>query len=61
VELVFNPDAGIATAAAIAVTSDSNILDKAACWVNLGRYLIETCLPESWMIDLRPDAGSGAA
>jgi hypothetical protein len=61
VELVFNPDREIAASAAIAVTSDSNVLDKAARWVNLGRRLVEDRLPESWMIDLRPDADGGAA
>ncbi len=61
VELVFNPDREIAASAHPAVTSDSNILDGAARWVNLGRHLVETRLPESWMIDLRPDAGSGAS
>jgi hypothetical protein len=61
VELVFNPDREIAASAHIAVTSDSNILDRATRWVNLGRHLIESRLPESWLIDLRPDAGSGAS
>jgi hypothetical protein len=57
-----NPDAEIAAAAAaIAVTSDSNVLDKAARWVNLGRDLVEARLPQAWVIDLRPDAGRGAA
>jgi hypothetical protein len=61
VELVFNPDAEIAASPAIAVTSDSNILDRAARWVNLGRHLLEMRLPQAWVIDVRPDARSGAA
>lgn len=61
VELVFNPDGEIAASTHIAVTSDSNILDSAARWVNLGRHLVEARLPESWVIDLRPDAGRGVA
>lgn len=60
VELVFNPDGEIAASAHIAVTSDSNILDKAARWFNLGRHLVETRLPDSWLIDLRPETGTGA-
>lgn len=60
VELVFNPDAEMARSASIAVTSDSNILDRAARWVNLGRHLIEARLPDSWVIDLRPDGGGVA-
>jgi hypothetical protein len=55
VELVFNPDGEIAASARVAVTSDSNILDRAARWVNLGRHLVAAGLPESWVIDLRPD------
>ena len=61
VELVFNPDAELAASAHIAVTSDSNILDTAARWVNLSRHLIESRAPQAWMIDLRPDAGGGAS
>jgi hypothetical protein len=61
VELAFNPDAEIAASPLVTVTSDSNILDKATRWVNLGRHLVETRLPQSWVIDMRSDAGSGAA
>jgi hypothetical protein len=56
VELVFNPDGELAASAHVAVTSDSNILDKAARRVDLGRHLVEAHLPESWLIDLRPEA-----
>ncbi|HEV2799797.1 MAG TPA: DUF434 domain-containing protein [Pyrinomonadaceae bacterium] len=56
VELVFNPDREIADSAHVAVTSDSNVLDGAARWVNVGRTLIETRLGAAWVIDLRPDA-----
>ncbi len=61
VELIFNPDAEIAASARVAVTSDSNILDRAARWVNLGRHLVAARLPESWVIDLRPDGERVAA
>lgn len=53
VEVVFNPDADILAASGIAVTSDSLILDRAERWVNLNRYLVETYLADSWVIDLR--------
>jgi hypothetical protein len=61
VELVFNPDAEIAASARVAVTSDSNVLDRAARWVNLGRQLFAAGRPESWLIDLRPDGERVAA
>lgn len=60
VELVFDPDGEIAASAHVAVTSDSNILDRASRWVNLGRHLIEARLPESLVIDLRSDGERGA-
>jgi hypothetical protein len=60
VELVFNPDREIAASDSIVVTSDSNILDTAARQVNLGRHLVEARLPQSWLIDLRPDGERGA-
>ena len=60
VELVFNPDQEIAISTDIAVTSDSNILDGATRWVNLSRHLVVAHLPESWVIDLRPDAEASA-
>jgi hypothetical protein len=53
VEVVFNPDADILASGGIAVTSDSLILDGAIRWVNLSRYLVETHLSQSWMIDLK--------
>lgn len=53
VDVVFNPDAEILSSDGIVVTSDSLILDRAARWVNLNRYLVEKYLTESWVIDLR--------
>lgn len=53
VQTAFNPDAEILRADAIAVTSDSMILDQAARWINLSDYLVREYLPQSWMIDLR--------
>ncbi len=53
VEVVFNPDAEILSSDAVAVTSDSLILDGAKRWVNFNRYLVEKYLTEAWVIDLR--------
>lgn len=58
VEVVFNPDAEIIASSAIAVTSDSLILDGVARWINFNDYLIRRSLPQSWMIDLRLDVDS---
>jgi hypothetical protein len=56
VELVFNPDREITDSAHVAVTSDSNVLDGAARWLNVGRTLVEARVGAAWMIDLRPEA-----
>ena len=61
VELVFNPDGEMAASARVAVTSDSNILDRAARWINLARHLVAARLPGAWLIDLRPDGERIAA
>ena len=55
VELVFNPDREIKDSAHVAVTSDSNVLDGAKRWINVGRTLVEARLRATWVIDLRPD------
>lgn len=36
----------------VAVTSDSNVLDGVARWLNLGRMIVERHVPEAWVIDL---------
>ncbi len=52
VELAFNPDAEIAASNRIAISSDSNLLDRVVRWLNLNRFLIHNRLHESWLIDL---------
>lgn len=53
VEAVFNPDREIASAdGAVAVTSDSNVIDDAPRWTNLGRHLVEGRIHGAWVIDL---------
>jgi nicotinic acid mononucleotide adenylyltransferase len=53
VEVVFNPDAAILAAAAVALTSDSLILDGAAHWANLTAHLCASAQLCPWVIDLR--------
>jgi hypothetical protein len=55
VEAVFNPDRRIVESGRVAVTSDSNVIDGAARWLNFGRHLVERHVPRAWVIDLRVD------
>ncbi|MFL6286682.1 MAG: DUF434 domain-containing protein [Pyrinomonadaceae bacterium] len=48
----FNPDRSIVNSERLAVTSDSNVLDGAARWLNLARLVIERHVPHPWLIDL---------
>jgi hypothetical protein len=52
VGVTMNPDKVMRASDQIAVTSDSNILDGAANWVNLNSLLIRKHLPQAWIIDL---------
>jgi len=52
VEVTFNPDRGIVNSGRVAVTSDSNVLDGVARWLNLSRLLVERHVPRPWLIDL---------
>lgn len=48
----FNPDREIVNSDRIAVTSDSNVLDGVARWLNLGRVIVERHVGQAWVIDL---------
>jgi hypothetical protein len=48
----FNPDRVIADSERVAVTSDSNVLDGAARWLNLARLVVERHVTRPWLIDL---------
>jgi|SRR5215813_1726542 len=52
VEVVFNPDSVIATSPAIAITSDSSVLDRVGRWADLKSYLLTHQIPDAWIIDL---------
>lgn len=52
-ELAFNPDVLLQTSAAIALTSDSTILDNVARWTNLTAHLLTQAQIKTWLIDLQ--------
>ena len=53
VEVVFNPDAAIIASPAIAITSDSSILDRVERWTDFKSYLVADEIADAWMIDFR--------
>jgi hypothetical protein len=52
VEVEFNPDRCIIDSDRVAVTSDSNVLDGVARWLNLGRMVVERRVHGAWIVDL---------
>jgi hypothetical protein len=52
VEVEFNPDREIVNSGRVAVTSDSNVLDGVARWLNLGRMIVEQKVPDAWVVNL---------
>ncbi|GAK54837.1 hypothetical protein U27_01668 [Candidatus Vecturithrix granuli] len=52
-EVVLNPDTALIASEQIAISSDSHILDGAMRWVNFSAYLLTSCLPDAWVIDLK--------
>jgi hypothetical protein len=52
VRVEFNPDRDIVNSNLVAVTSDSNVLDGVARWLNLGRLIVERYVEGAWVIDL---------
>lgn len=57
VEVVFNPDSAIIASSAIAITSDSSILDRVSRWSDLKSHLL-TQISNTWLLDLRPHGTS---
>ena len=53
VQVVFNPDSAIIASPAVAITSDSSILDRVARWSDLKSHLLAHEIPNAWMLDLR--------
>ncbi|MEW6207648.1 MAG: DUF434 domain-containing protein [Acidobacteriota bacterium] len=54
VEVLMNPDAALIESNAIAITSDSLVLDRVERWANLADHLISSQVADAWIIDLRP-------
>jgi hypothetical protein len=52
VEVEFNPDRAIVNSGRVAVTSDSNVLEGVARWLNLSRLVVEQLVPRPRLIDL---------
>jgi hypothetical protein len=52
VEVVFNPDATIVSSIAVAITSDSSILNRVERWVDLKTHLLASEVSNPWIIDL---------
>jgi hypothetical protein len=55
VKVVFNPDSEIAASSAVAVTSDSSILDEVKSWTNLKSHLLAQYIPDAWIVNLSAD------
>lgn len=54
VSLVNSPDYELKRSTHPVVTTDSYILDNASEWVNLARWLIQSAIPEAWVVSLKP-------
>lgn len=52
VELPFNPDAELAAARGVVITSDSGVLNEVSTWFNLARRLIDAGVPDAKVIRL---------
>ena len=52
VELVPDPDPILAEAKACIATADSEILNQTGSWVNLVGWIVESELPDAWLVDL---------
>ena len=52
VELLPNPDRALMEQPNIVITSDSVILDGCTNWANLARHIVQTHVPQAWVVDL---------
>jgi hypothetical protein len=52
VELAPDPDPILAQSDGVVATADSAILDSCVRWVNLARIIVETRVPQAWVVQL---------
>jgi hypothetical protein len=52
VELEANADRALICSDAVVASADSAILDRCERWLNLARSVVESRLPEPWIVDL---------
>lgn len=57
VQLTDQTDKTITEANAIVATADSAILDRCERWVNLARLVVESQIPDAWIVDLTDQDG----
>lgn len=56
VELVFSPDTELTKSSDLVATADSAVLDRCGTWLNLARHIVDTTIPQTWVVDLSIDA-----
>lgn len=52
VEVCDSPDRELRQSSRPVATADSAVLDRCATWLDLARHVVETSVPEAWMLDL---------
>ena len=52
VRLVASPDRTLVDSPSIIATADSGVLDRCERWFNLARSVVETAVPDAWIVDL---------
>ncbi|HVS64734.1 MAG TPA: DUF434 domain-containing protein [Thermoanaerobaculia bacterium] len=57
VELVANPDPLLRDSEELVATADSGILDRCGGWVNLARWVVESAIPEAWVVRFGAKSG----
>ena len=50
VELIKDPDRRLIESAELAVSADSRVLDGCRRWLNLARYIVDSYVPEAWVL-----------
>jgi hypothetical protein len=61
VRLVPNPDPILSAAECCVATADSEVLDRAARWLNLVDLVVEADIPEAWIVDVGQASSIGPA